>query len=426
VIRRHETSPTGNGPKGVSVGFLLASAVMSAAMVSTAVVGIGTAGASSALGTAHPATLPAVTIGLISDTGSGGGGTGSLVEQGAKAAVAYENKYGAGLEGHKINLYICENQETPAGGQTCANDMVQHGVVAVVEPFTGQGQTEVPTIVGAGIPYITISGASTAELTSPGAFALEGGFPAYLGAMALSAKQHGYKKVAFLVENVPAAIQGAQALGSLVYKAAGVGYTVIPVNPGTADMSPQMQSAVSGGAQAVGMVGDVTFCSSFLQAYAELGLKIPKYVLSTCQDPSVLNSATLDKTLAGSYITTTTQASKSDLATYGAIISKYDPKANPNPNISSNQADGVSPVVALESIMKGSTEPVTAAGIKAQTEAAKNVEIPLSGGLTFTCDGTAIPLLKSVCSSAAAIGVIQAGKSGKIMNIKVYNPTPLF
>lgn len=413
----------GKATRVVATG-LLAAGVLTASL---AVVGIGAAGASSALGAAHPATLPAVTIGLISDGGGSSAiGTAALVEQGAKAAVAYENEYQDGLEGHKISLYICENQSTPAGGQTCANDMVQHGVVAVVEPFTGQGQTEVPTIVGAGIPYITISGASTAELTSPGSFALEGGFPAYLGAMALSAKEHNLTKVAFLVENVPAAIQGAQELGGLVYKAAGVGFTVIPINPGTADISPQMQSAVSGGAQAVGMVGDVTLCSSFLQAYNTLALKLPKYVLSTCQDPSILNSATLDKALAGSYITTSTAASKSDLETYGAIIKKYDPKANPNPNISSNQADGVSPVLALAGIMKGSTQPVTAAGIKTQTETAKNVVIPLSGGLTFTCNGTAIPLLKSVCSSSAAIGIIQAGKSGKVTNIKVYNPTPLF
>ncbi len=415
---------TGGKPKRVLATGLLAAGVLTASL---AVVGIGAAGASSALGAAHPATLPAVTIGLISDGGGSSAiGTAALVEQGAKAAVAYENEYQDGLEGHKINLYNGENQSTPAGGQTCANDMVQHGVVAVVEPFTGQGQTEVPTIVGAGIPYITISGASTAELTSPGAFALEGGFPAYLGAMALSAKQHNLTKVAFLVENVPAAIQGAQELGGLVYKAAGVGFTVIPINPGTADISPQMQSAVSGGAQAVGMVGDVTLCSSFLQAYNTLAHKLPKYVLSTCQDPSILNSATLDKALAGSYITTSTAASKSDLATYGAIIKKYDPKANPNPNISSNQADGVSPVLALAGIMKGATQPVTAAGIKTQTETAKNVVIPLSGGLTFTCNGTAIPLLKSVCSSSAAIGIIQAGKSGKVTKIKVYNPTPLF
>ena len=403
---------------------LLASAVLTVTAVSTL---SGTAGASSALGKPHPATLSPVTIGLISDGGGSSSiGTAELVNQGATAAVAYENEYGGGLEGHKIVLYTCENQSTPAGGQTCANDMVQKGVVAVVEPFTGQGQTEVPTITGAGIPYITLSGASTAELTTPGSFAIDGGFPAYLGAEALSAKQHGYSKVALLVENVPAAIQGAQALGALVFKAAGVGFQVIPVNDGTADMSPQLQTAVSGGADAVGMVGDVTFCSGFLQAYNTLDLKLPRYVLSTCQDPSILDSATLDKALAGSYITTTTAASKSDLATYGAIVKKYMPKVSPNPNVSSNQADGISPVLTLAAIMKGSTQPVTAAGIKTQTETAKNVVVPLSGGLTFTCNGTAIPLLKSVCSSSAALGVIQAGKAGKVTGIKVYNPTPLF
>jgi hypothetical protein len=50
----------------------------------------------------------------------------------------------------------------------------------------------------------------------------------------------------------------------------------------------------------------------------------------------------------------------------------------------------------------------------------------MSGGLTFTCNGTAIPLLKSVCSSTAAIGTIQSGKAGNVTGVKVYNPTPLF
>jgi branched-chain amino acid transport system substrate-binding protein len=413
------------GRSGTRVRRLVATGLLTAGVMiaSIAVMDAGVAGASSALGTPHPATMSAVTIGLISDGGGSSGiGTAGLVEQGAKAAVAYENEYGDGFEGHKIDLYICENQSTPAGGQACANNMVQHGVVAVVEPFTGQGQTEVPTIVSAGIPYITLSGASQAELTTPGAFDLTGGFPAVLGADALSAKEHHYSKVALLVENVPSAIQGAQLLGGIVFKAAGVGFTVIPVNVGTADMSPQLQSAVSGGADAVGMVGDVTFCSSFLQAYNTLNLKLPRYVLSTCQDPSILNSATLDKALTGSYTSTTSQAS----ATYAAIITKYLPKVSPNPSVSSNQASGVSPVLALAAIMKGSTQPVTAAGIKTQTETAKNIVIPFSGGLTFTCNGTAIPLLKSVCSSETALGIIQSGKTAKVTHLKVYNPTPLF
>jgi branched-chain amino acid transport system substrate-binding protein len=378
-------------------------------------------------GSSQQATGTPVTIGLISDAGAGSGiGTGPLVEQGAKAALDYVNASENGFEGHKVDLYICENQETPAGGQACANQTVQHGVVAVVEPFSGQGQTEVPSIVGAGIPYVTISGASTAELTSPGAFDLEGGFPAALGAMALSAKQHGYKKVTFLVSNVPGAIQGAQVLGGMVFKAAGVGFGVVPVNPGTADITPQMQSAVSGGADAIGMVGDVTLCSSFLQAYNTLGVHLPRYVVQPCQDPSILDSAALDNALAGSYITTTTQLSKADHALYASIIHKYLPKVSTNPDVSSNQFDGVIAVLALEAIMKGSTQPVTAAGVKTQIDTARDVVIPLSGGVTLTCNGRAIPPLKSICSSAAALGVVQSGKAGKVTAIKVYNPTPLF
>ena len=239
---------------------------------------------------------------MITDAGPGIVGTGALVEQGAKAAVAYQNEYGDGLDGHKIDLYICENQQTPAGGQACANDMVQRGVIAVVLPFTGQGQTEVPTVVKAGIPYITMSGESTTELTTPGSFALQGGFPAILGAVALQAKQKGYKKVAFVVSNVPAVVEGAQAIGDLVFKAAGVGYQVVPVDPGTADITPQLQSAVSSGASALGVVGDVTLCSSFLRAYGTLGLTLPRYVTALCLDPSILNSPSLDKVMQGSWL----------------------------------------------------------------------------------------------------------------------------
>lgn len=143
---------------------------MAASLITASALTGAAEASSSALGTPDPAQGAPVAVGIITDTGGGSGGTGALVEAGAKMAVSYANAYEKGLDGHKINLYICENQATPAGGQTCANDMVQKGVVAVVLPFTGQGATEVPTITKAGIPYITLSGASDAELTTPGAF----------------------------------------------------------------------------------------------------------------------------------------------------------------------------------------------------------------------------------------------------------------
>jgi branched-chain amino acid transport system substrate-binding protein len=378
---------------------------------------------SSALGTPDQATGTPVSVGIITDASSGGAiGTSPLTEQGAKMAVAYANAYKGGLAGHTINLIICENQDTPAGGQACANQLVQDKVVAVVLPFTGQGATEVPTITKAGIPYITLSGASNQELATPGAYDLTGGYPATLGAYALSAKAHGYSKFAMLVENVPSAISGAETLGGLVFKNAGVAFKVIPVNPGTADMTPQLQAAASWGAKAIGMTGDVTFCSSFLKGYQTLSLTQPKYVLNTCLDPSILS--TLGSALGGSYVTTTTNASQADDALYAAITKKYAPSVSPNPNASAGQVSGLIPVLTLLNIMANYKGNPTAAAVEGQLKLTTPYVIPMSGGITFVCNGSAIPVLPSVCSAATDVGTITS--TGAITALQVYNPTPLF
>jgi branched-chain amino acid transport system substrate-binding protein len=379
--------------------------------------------ANSALGTPRQATGSAVSVGIIVDGGGAGAiGTAPLVQQGAEMGVAYANAYKGGLDGHKINLVVCQNQETPAGGQACANQLVQDKVIAVVLPFTGEGATEVPTITKAGIPYITLSGASNQELMTPGAYDLTGGFPATLGAYALSAKAHGYSKFAMLVSNVPAAIQGAELLGSLVFKNAGVGYKVIPVNPGTADVTPQLQAAVSWGAKAIGLTGDVTLCSSFLKGYQTLGLSEPKYVISTCLDPSIFS--TLGTELSGSYVDTTSNATSADDALYAAITKKFAPSVNPNPNSSANQASGLIPVLSLLNIMTGYTGAVTPAAVKGQLALPTQRTVPLSGGITFVCDGKAIPLLPSVCSAESAVGTLSS--TGAISGLQNYNPSALF
>lgn len=403
---------------------LLFAAFGAVSVVSLAVFSGGVAGASSssALGQPDPAKGSPVIVGLISDGGSGTIGTAPLVEQGEKMAVAWGNDYRGGLGGRPIQLFICENDSTPAGGQACANQMVQKHVVAVVLPFTGQGPTEVPTLVKAGIPYVAETGTSNEELTSRGAYALQSGYPAVLATYAANAKAKGYKKFALLVINVPSAVQPAQQFGTIAFKNAHIGYKIIEVSPGTADISPQLESAVQYGAQAIGVVGDLTTCTSFFQAYQTLGLKLPRYVLSTCVDPSIIHSS-LDSVLAGSIIMAPGVTHSPDYATYAAITKKYAPSVNPNPNLSSNQSDGATAIWAFLNAMQGYHGAVTAAGVNHQMETAKNVVYPLSDGATFTCNGKAIPGLPSVCSVATSIGVLQA--NGIAKDIKVINPIAL-
>lgn len=414
LARRGHTGPA--LVVGALVAFLVATKILASTLTSSA---------SSFLGAPDPATGSTVAVGMIIDGHPGALGTGAGVEQGARIAVAYQNEYRDGLNGHKIDLRLCENHKTATGGWLCATDLAHH-VAVVVEPFSGQGTTEVPTLAHAGIPYIAMTAGSYAELTTKGAFVLQGGLPAILGAVAMQAKQKGYAKVTLIVENTPAIVQGTQALGGLVFRAAGVGFDVLPADPDATNLEPELQTAVSGGATALGVGGDAGFCREFLRSYAALRLHIPKYVLATCLSPGIVDSRVLDNVLKGSLLAGAEMPSAREDGLYAALVDKYAPSVNSNPNISAADFAGVIPVLSLAAIMKGAPPslPVTAANILARTESATNVVIPLSGGVTFTCNGTAIPFLKSACSSATNIGVLGTGY--RVSHIQSYDPTALY
>jgi len=378
----------------------------------------------SVLGTPDKATGAPVTIGMITEGGSDAiGSQAALAEQGAKIATQYVNEYRGGVAGHTMELFVCGNKSTPAGAQDCANQMVEKKVAAVIWPFTGQGAS-VPILTGAKIPIIAVSGSSAEELTTPGVFILTGGYIATLGAYAQDAKDRGYKHFAMVVIDVPAATQAAQALGSQVFKKAGVKFDIITAAPGTPDLSPQLQQAVSSGADAIGVTGDVTFCTSFLKAYQTLGLKVAKYILTTCSDQSVVKA--LPNALEGSIAASASDTGDStDAKIYAAMLEKYakGKDIDPDPAKSSGVAAGVTSVVDFVNGMKGLTGDPTPEAITNQIKTVKG-EIFLSGGLTFDCSSKPIPILANICSATLQVGKVDA--EGVVRDAKPVDPAPLF
>ncbi len=310
---------------------LVAGAVVAALIATSMLTFPQPSAATTTLGTPDTATASPVTVGMIIDGHDGEVGSPTNVEQGAQMGVRYQNQYGGGLDGHKIQIRFCANDRSATGGLLCAADLAQHGVVAVIEPSSGQGPTEVPTLVQAGIPYIAMTGGSAAELTTPGAFALLGGVPAILGAVALQAKQKGYSKMTLIVEDEPTVVQGTQALGGIVFKAAGVGFDLLTAEPDATDLKPQLRKALAGGASAVGVGGDAGFCSAFLKSYAALHMHLPRYVIATCLGQRIVNSKSLDKVLKGSFLAGAGTSNAKDDALYAAIVHKYAPAVRSQP-----------------------------------------------------------------------------------------------
>lgn len=362
------------------------------------------------LGERNEASGEPVRIGYITEGGSDAIGQSALSEQGARIAVDYVNDYLGGIGGRPIELVVCGNQSTPAGAQDCANQLIQDDVAAAVVTFSGQGSAQVPLLVDAGIPYIGYQGAAAEELTSPGAFGMTGGFPVQLGAFAQDAAERDLQKVSFIAIDVPAATQGIEALGGIVFGAAGVELDIRPVPPGTPDMTPQIQAAISDGADAVAVVGDVTFCTSFLQSFQTIGADVLRYVIPVCVDQSVIDA--VPGALEGAVVATNLVGGD-DAELYAAMVAEYagDEGIDPDPEISSGVAFGVSTLVTFGRFMGGLQGDPTPETVLAQMQAAHDVPIFLSGGATATCDGTAVPMLPNICAGGVQMGELEAGGS---------------
>lgn len=379
------------------------------------------AGTSTAGGTASAATTSAglakylpgkkatgtpVKIGLINNEGSSPVAEPSTGDA-AVAAADYANAELGGIGGHPIQVIRCAENEDVASATACANEMVQDNVAAVDIGTTGLGNTIVPIITKAGIPYVSATGSSSDELSTPGTFMWTGGFPADLGGMAKLAGEHGYKKVTAFVIDAPSALAGAQQIGTPAFKAAGVALSIEAVPDAVADATPQVTAGLSGQPGAVAIVADASTCTSVLQALSTVDPGVPVYANTSCLNSSTLTA--LGSAMNGVKIfgRSDTESSNPEAQLYRYVMAKYYPSAN----ASGDSVTGYQGMLGLIRATAGLTGDPTPASIMSAIKAAADVPLPAGAGLTFTCNGKMFPGLPSNCSSGDVVLTIENGKA---------------
>jgi branched-chain amino acid transport system substrate-binding protein len=320
---------------------------------------------------------------------------------GARAAAAYVNGELGGIEHRPIQLVECFTDTTAESSLKCANQMVQSRVIAVLLGQDSNSGDIARVVTQAGLPYIAYTGNSTQELTLPGAFSLTGGTGAQIAALATYSKQKSYKKVAIVTLDSPAAIAVTQTLGGLVFKNAGVGLQVIRVARGTADMTPQVQAARDGGADAVGVVGTGTFCTTFLNAASAVAPGLPLEGVAPCAATSVTSVSPPDA-VARFVIPQLFRLDGDDatLTEYRRVISKYGSKDVLGDPLT---VYGYGVILALHGFLQNLTGDLAPTNIISAIKTTPNVPLPLAPGLTMTCDGSLIKSLPNVCSVGAFV-----------------------
>ncbi len=295
---------------------------------------------------------------------------------------------------------------------TCANQMVQDQVAAVVATTPGNGQLMAPIITKAGIAYTNFSGSSAIEFIMPNAFMWNGGVAATTAQMAKFAAKAGVKNITTYVTavgDIPASIESA---GTPILKAMGIDGKVVPIPPGTPDVTGQVQAGLKDKPGAVVVLGDVSTCIATLKGLKLLNANVDRYVTQQCADPAVYEA--VPDALDGAYLFTTADGTSDhdEAKIYRAVMAKYAPA---DANLGGNATAGYQTMLALIRMVNagiGTNEP-TAPNIIAALKAAKAVPLPVGHGITLTCDGTAIPKLPNACSAGNLVGEIEQGTAAK-------------
>ncbi|MBY8339865.1 ABC transporter substrate-binding protein [Streptomyces spinosirectus] len=100
----------------------------------------------------------------------------------AKAYARWVNAHG-GIKGHKLKVLTCNDHNDSVAAAKCATTAVKNDVVAVVGSYSQYGDSYLPTLESAGIPYIGGYGVTTAEFTSPLSYPVNGGQPSLLAGL---------------------------------------------------------------------------------------------------------------------------------------------------------------------------------------------------------------------------------------------------
>src|SRR4051794_10811248 len=190
------------------------------------------------------------------------------IAEAAKAYGKYINAKG-GINGHKVDVIICDEGGDPTKATDCARQAIQEKVVAVVGSFGYTGDATIPLIKGADIAWFGgCCPNSPAEYNSSNAFILGNG-PAFAAALADRAFKDGNTKIAYV------GCDGCQTYLPPIkntLKASGLELAQEVTIPAQAqDYSPQAAEALAGGTDAVILIAGEDQDKAFMSAYKQVG-----------------------------------------------------------------------------------------------------------------------------------------------------------
>jgi branched-chain amino acid transport system substrate-binding protein len=219
------------------------------------------------------ATLSPIKVGFRSLDG----GPVSLPEifVGFKEGIKYVNEELGGVRGHPIQVSECKVDATPEKSIDCANKAIEEGIVLSVQGADPSADAALPALKAAGIGEVTLAALGSQQQADVGhSFVFSNPAPSsYLGAV-LALKTAGASKIRIFQGDSATARSDNTTWLKPTGEKVGVDTDTIFYPLGSADWSSLVATAMSKGANGIGMViaseGD---CTAMISAAVQLGYK---------------------------------------------------------------------------------------------------------------------------------------------------------
>lgn len=175
-------------------------------------------------------------------------GTGSADRPGVTAlaeAIGREVNAKGGRAGRKLKVLTCNEHNTAAGVTGCAQQAVAAHAIAVIGSYSQFGDTFMPILGAAGIPYLGGYGVSGSEFSSPLSYPVAGGTPALIAGSGRQLAAAGCKNVALIRPDTGNGDTLTRYLSAAVAPA-GIRLTdvTVPERAAAADMAAPVRKAV--------------------------------------------------------------------------------------------------------------------------------------------------------------------------------------
>ncbi|WP_345699816.1 ABC transporter substrate-binding protein [Kitasatospora terrestris] len=169
-------------------------------------------------------------------------GTGSADREGVTAlagAIGRATAARGGVGGHRLRVLTCNEHGTADGATACARQAAVAHAVAVIGSYSEFGESFMPVLEQAGIPYIGGYGMTGPEFSSPYSYPVAGGTPTLIAGSGRQLVAAGCRQIALVRSDTRAGDTLARYLATAVAQSG-----VKPVDVKVPDKDPDYPAVV--------------------------------------------------------------------------------------------------------------------------------------------------------------------------------------